>query len=38
MNRTFQRLKSLDDNICKYCYFKNQVCNPQLCGQVFFLV
>lgn len=38
MNRTFQRLKSLDDNICKYCYFKNQVCNPQLCGEVFFLV
>ena len=38
MNRTFQRLKSLDDNICKYCYFKNQACNPQLCGEVFFLV
>ena len=38
MNRTFQRIKSLDDNICKYCYFKNQVCNPQLCGEVFFLV
>ena len=38
MNKIFQRLKSLDDNICKYCYFRNQVCNPQLCGQVFFLV
>ena len=38
MNRTFQRLKSLDDNICKYCYFRNQACNPQLCGEVFFLV
>ena len=38
MNKTFQRLKSLDDNICKYCYFKNQVCNLQLCGEVFFLV
>ena len=38
MNRTYQRLKSLDDNICKYCYFKNQVCNPQLCGESFFLV
>ena len=38
MNRTFQRLKSLDDNICKYCYFSNKVCNPQLCGEVFFLV
>ena len=38
MNRTYQRLKSLDDNTCKYCYFKNQVCNPQLCGEAFFLV
>ena len=38
MNKTFQRLKSLDDNICKYCYFKNQACNPQLCGEIFFLV
>lgn len=38
MNRTFQRLKSLDDNICKYCYFRNRVCNSQLCGEVFFLV
>ena len=38
MNRTFQRLKSIDDNICKHCYFSNQVCNPQLCGEVFFLV
>lgn len=38
MNRTFQKLKSLDNNKCKDCYFSNQVCNPQLCGEELFLV
>ena len=38
MSRTFQRLKSPDAEQCKYCYFGNQVCNPQLCGKESFLV
>ena len=38
MSRTFQRLKSSDAEQCKYCYFGNQVCNPQLCGKESFLV
>ena len=38
MSRTFQRLKSPDTKQCKYCYFRNQVCNPQLCGKETFLV
>ena len=38
MSRTFQRLKLPDTEQCKYCYFKNQVCNPQLCGKETFLV
>lgn len=38
MSRTFQRLKSPDDKQCKYCYFVNQVCSPQLCGEESFLV
>lgn len=38
MSRTFQRLKSPDAEQCKYCYFRNQVCNPQLCGKESFLV
>ena len=36
--RTFQKLKSPDTKQCKYCYFANQVCNPQLCGEESFLV
>ena len=38
MSRTFQRLKLPDTEQCKYCYFRNQVCNPQLCGKETFLV
>ena len=38
MSRTFQKLKSSDTEQCKYCYFGNQVCNPQLCGKESFLV
>lgn len=38
MSRTFQKLKSPDTERCKYCYFGNQVCNPQLCGEESFLV
>lgn len=38
MSRIFQRLKSPDAKQCKYCYFGNQVCNPQLCGKESFLV
>lgn len=38
MSRTFQKLKSSDAEQCKYCYFGNQVCNPQLCGKESFLV
>ena len=38
MSRTFQRLKLLDTEQCKYCYFRNQVCNPQLCEKETFLV
>ena len=38
MSRTFQRLKLLDTEQCKYCYFRNQVCNPQLCRKETFLV
>ena len=38
MSRTFQKLKSSDTEQCKYCYFRNQVCNPQLCGKESFLV
>lgn len=38
MSRTFQRLKSSDAGQCKYCYFGNQVCNPQLCGEESFLI
>ena len=38
MSRAFQRLKSPDTKQCKYCYFRNQVCNPQLCGEELFLV
>ena len=38
MSRTFQNLKSPDTYQCKYCYFRNQVCTPQLCGEELFLV
>lgn len=38
MNKTFQRLKTLDNFCCKYCYFGNQVCNGQLCEVKLFLV
>ena len=38
MSRTFQKLKSPDTYQCKYCYFRNQVCTPQLCGEELFLV
>lgn len=38
MSRTFQKLKSPDTQRCKYCYFRNQVCNPQLCGEESFLI
>ena len=38
MSRTFQKLKSPDTYQCKYCYFRSQVCNPQLCGEESFLV
>lgn len=38
MSRTFQKLKSPDTYQCKYCYFRNQVCTPQLCGEKLFLV
>lgn len=38
MNKTFQRLKTLDNYCCKYCYFWNQACNGQLCGEKLFLV
>lgn len=38
MSRTFQRLKSPDTKRCEYCYFRNQVCNPGLCGEESFLV
>lgn len=38
MCRTFQKLKCPDTERCKYCYFGNQVCNPQLCGEESFLV
>lgn len=38
MSRTFQKLKCPDTERCKYCYFGNQVCNPQLCGEESFLV
>lgn len=38
MNRTFQRLKSFENYQCRYCYFRTQVCNPQLCGEKLFLV
>lgn len=38
MNKTFQRLKTLDNYCCKYCYFGNQACNSEICGQESFLV
>ena len=38
MSRIFQKLKSPDTKQCKYCYFGNQVCDPQLCGEESFLV
>ena len=38
MSRTFQGLKSPDTKRCEYCYFRNQVCNPELCGGESFLV
>ena len=38
MSRTFQKLKSSDTKRCEYCYFRNQVCNLELCGVESFLV